>query len=637
MLRSATATIIMLAALAEGSVNEIREPVLAQGTALTELRRAMKRRLPPLKVSATSDEWLRQATELRHSLLKNVVLRGVPSSWLAHRPRIIETGVIDSVDGYSVRKLRYDILPNLWIPALLYEPAIGPGPSVAGVLSLDGHVGADGKANHAAQARCINLARRGIVTLHPEWFNNGELRRPEFEHTRLAYLDLYAVSGLSVFYLYLQRALDVLASLPGVDSTRLGVTGLSGGGWQTLLLAALDTRVALSVPVAGYIGFDGHISAPEDIGDLEENPADLGTLADYTHLTAMLAPRPALLIYNSRDECCYRSSRARESVYTSVAPFYELFASGRAFEYYENSNPGTHNYGEDNRRRLYGFLNRYGFSRPPLDDHDFPAQVRTYGELNVGLPDGASDFVTLARELARSARQQTPTVESLRSTLRFRPMRAEEIGVEQRDKGPEHVRRYTLRIGEEWTVPAVVVSPREEPRMRSHPTVIVAADKGRAEMADEVVRLADGGARVIAVDLLFMGENSVAKNRNWLYAEMLSALGERPLGIQAAQLGAIVEWVRSRFKTSAIELHAFGPRSSVATLAAAAMGQHRLKRLLLHEAPKSLSLLVSQQADYTDYPEIFCFGLLPSFDLATLAEMSATKVDQHSAGGAREQ
>ena len=58
------------------------------------------------------------------------------------------------------------------------------------------------------------------------------------------------------------------------------------------------------------------------IGDVEQNPSDLLTLADYPHLTALLAPRPALLIYNEKDlyhvlknyVCYYNENRTHSSI-----------------------------------------------------------------------------------------------------------------------------------------------------------------------------------------------------------------------------------------------------------------------------------------------------------------------------------
>src|SRR5262249_54426755 len=133
------------------------------------------------------------------------------------------------------------------------------------------------------QIRCINLAKRGMIVLNVEWFNFGQLKGQNYHHGRMNQLDLCGTSGLAPFYLSMKRGLDVLLAHKNADPKRVAVSGLSGGGWQTIIISSLDTRVTLANPVAGYSSFLTRIKHFKDLGDSEQTPCDLGTVADYTH------------------------------------------------------------------------------------------------------------------------------------------------------------------------------------------------------------------------------------------------------------------------------------------------------------------------------------------------------------------
>src|SRR5581483_6063619 len=112
---------------------------------------------------------------------------------------------------------------------------------------------------------------------------------------------LCGAAGLAPFYLAMSRGLDVLLAHPSADLQRVSVSGLSGGGWQTIVISSLDPRLTLSNPVAGYSSFRTRLAHAKDFGDSEQTPCDLAVHADYTHLTALMAPRPTLLTYNAKD------------------------------------------------------------------------------------------------------------------------------------------------------------------------------------------------------------------------------------------------------------------------------------------------------------------------------------------------
>ncbi len=651
----------------------LSERILEPEETRHEMGGFIEARIPPLSVPETAVVWQGQSDRLRRQILDTVVFRGVPREWVEWKSEVLWGDTLQTEKGYRIRKLRYEALPGLWIPALLYEPIEIQG-KVPAILNVNGHVGPKGKAIEYEQIRCINLAKRGMLALHPEWLVFGELEGFDYKHNRLAYLDLCGLSGLAVFYLAMRGGVDVLLDYPSTDPQRLAMTGLSGGGWQTILLSALDTRISTIVPNAGYIGLESRVVHRGDIGDLEQNPTDLVSIADYPHLTAMLAPRPALLIYNEKDDCCFVSERARPSVYDPVIPFYRLFGAEGDFEYHENRDPGTHNYDQDNRQQFYRFVHRQFFSEGagalPLPaggegggaiDQELPSDAEALDpdQLRMGLPEANANFFTLARErLSSLPKHPVPTndpvalqrwqVEArsrLRDVLRLKPMAVEAAVVQQAKRGEGEdatleATWYKLTIGggwereasAEWTVPAVVMS-EGKPKA----TAIVFADAGRATLSSlpppaggvgggGVKELLAAGSRVIAVDPLFMGECIPQGVAPWQFAQMIATVGERPLGMQVGQVGAVIRWACQQYGAERVSLHANGWTAGIVALAAAGLNPEKIERVVITGGLSSLKRLIEDHLDYEQYPTLFCFGLLEQFDMAELVALCSPQM-----------
>lgn len=221
--------------------------------------------------------------------------------------------------------------------ALLYEPDNLSG-TVPVVLNVNGHDSA-GKAAGYKQLRCINLAKRGMIALNVEWLGMGQLRNPGNNHGAMNQLDLCGTSGIAPFYLAMTRALDVLLAHRHADRKRVAVAGLSGGGWGTIFISSLDTRVTLANPVAGYSSFFTRARYFSDLGDSEQTPSDLATVVDYAHLTAMMAPRPLLLTFNAKDNCCFRADHALQPLLDAATPVYHAVGKPGALHYHVNLSP----------------------------------------------------------------------------------------------------------------------------------------------------------------------------------------------------------------------------------------------------------------------------------------------------------
>jgi dienelactone hydrolase len=591
---------------------QLRVNVLHPGQTTVETQVYAAALTKPASAPADAAIWTRQAARLRADLLSHVVLRGRAAEW-SRIPTQVEW--LDTIDanGYRIRKFRFQAVPNLWVPGLLYEPAELKG-RVPAVLNLNGHE-SGGMSTPYIQERCINLARKGMLAYNIEWFWKGQLATDGLSHYRINQLDLAGTSGVALLYLAQRRLVDVALTHSHVDPARIAVTGLSGGGWQTIFLSALDPRVALAVPVAGYSSFVTRAQFPNlDLGDSEQAPSDLGAWADYTALTAMLAPRPTLIVGNLHDNCCFRADYAIAPLLVAARPFFELYHHPDRLEYHISYDPG-HNYGPGNREALYAFLGRHFFTgQPGFSTAEIPsaADVRQAADLHVPLPDNGDDFHTLAlkayHQLPHPAKPAPAAArQQIRALLRWPEFRTTVESAGQEQAEGLAVSRYRMVAANAFTTPVVVLDPGQ-----ATGTTLVFGDAGRAALADDAAALLGHKQRVVALDLFYFGEASVGR-RDFLYALQIASLGRRPLGIQAAQLAQAIGWARQRF--GPVSLLAVGPRSGVIALAAGALETDSIAGVELVRPLHSLAEVIERNFDVTDAPELFCFGLLEATDL----------------------
>jgi hypothetical protein len=601
---------------------------------LEEVQTYIGSRIPPMPETHSVGEWETYAKRARAQALERAVFRGEAAHWRDLPTRSEWVGSIDGGPGYTIKKLRYEAVPGLWIPALLYVPTVFKEQKAPVSLAVNGH-DANGKFADYKQIRCINQVKRGMIVLNMEYLGMGELKIPDFDHARMNQIDLCGTSGVATFYLAMSRGLDILLAHEHADPTRVTVQGLSGGGWQTITISAFDTRVTLTNPVAGYSSLQTRVRYGPDLGDSEQNPVDLETVVDYSQMTALLAPRAALLTYNFKDNCCFKADHALPPLVGAAEPIYQLYGKTDHLRTHVNQDPGNHNFGLDNRQQFYGMLKDFFFAhRADVTAKEIlsESEVKTADELKVGVPADNANFNTLARRLA-AALPRDPAIPTappelaqwqeqrrglLRETVRAHDWELADVAVDSQKVGAWNETDYWLRVGGVWTVPAVELAPAQ-PRG----SVILLADGGRATAAETVQHLLEQGQRVLAVDLFYFGESKIRLHDD-LFAIALSSVGERPLGVQSSQLGAIARWMHKQHG-SPPRVVAVGPRSSLIATVAAALETTAIDGLELKQPLSSLKQVIEQNLTFNVAPELFCFGLLERFDVPQLAALVAPR------------
>lgn len=323
MMRSFSICALLLVGLLSAAVRADEVRVLPPGQLPEDVRLQPPKDLDgyfPFEVPESPAAWNRRAEEVRRQIQVALGLWPMPRKTELNLHRSQRHEFAD----YSVTAIRFESWPGFYVTGSLFEPVGQEGP-FPGVLCPHGHwangrfydageaaarnqieQGAESDieaARNPIQARCVHLARMGCVVLQIDMLGYADSQqlsyelvhrfgkqRPEMntdQHWGLfspqAESHLQSVMGLQTWNCI--RSLDLLESLPHVDSSRLGVTGASGGATQTMILAAIDPRVAVSFPAV-------MVSTAMQGGCTCENCSLLRIGTGNVEFAALFAPKP---------------------------------------------------------------------------------------------------------------------------------------------------------------------------------------------------------------------------------------------------------------------------------------------------------------------------------------------------------
>ncbi len=574
-----------------------------------------------MDISVTAPEWKQHAARLREQYL-NLYLEGHPSNLLQEPPQVVWGKTLKPSSEYQIRKFCFEGYPGVWVPALLYEPnsPLGSEGSTPAVLDVTGHEPRGMAAEHK-QARCSNMAKRGILALSIEFLGHGEMTNLTM-HNHQQFLDLMGQAGAGIFYLTMKRALDIIVDHELTDPKRIAMTGLSGGGWQTIVLSALDERVSLSVPVAGHMPAADRRDL-SDVGDSEQLPADLCSIGDYDVISALVAPRPILFIFNRYDDCCFQPHKAASGTYEAACAIYDLLDVADYCKLHVGVDPG-HNYGTSNRCAFYTFLNRHFVIDTPDDELPWKAEVYSEADLWVGLPSRRATFGSLAAEQLKICREQEnqqprqPRPADLNKLLRFNASTVTAATIKSswvrvRDGQGVQVEEIALQVDGYWPLPGRLAVPDGT----------VGATIRIGEFSSDSPPDLETHAREIdraclQLDLIGFGLLSAIHS----YALLLRAISRPILGLQVAQLSASVIWAAERFGTPT-HVEASGRVASVVALLAAARDTKPFASVSTDGLPYTIDNLIESQVspEGPDYP-LFCFGMRKLLDISDLLKLA---------------
>ena len=283
----------------------------------------------------TSETWAARRIMLRETFLKGVGLWPLPV-----RPAV--KAIINEqrvYDDYSVENVALETLPGFYCTGNLYRP-VGRKDLSPIVLCPHGHFRPLGRFREDQQIRCAHFARMGATV---------------FSYSLVGWLDSTQTTHDDPLVLALQtwnslRAVDFLTTLPRIDTARIGVTGASGGGTQSMYLSLIDDRITALAPLVIIYPWTEEQACLCEGGLPIMKPADTNAI----ELAAACAPKPQLLISVGAD-----STKDFPVVgFPFMQHMYELAGAKDAVENIHLPDE-EHDFGITKRKAVYEFFARH--------------------------------------------------------------------------------------------------------------------------------------------------------------------------------------------------------------------------------------------------------------------------------------
>jgi dienelactone hydrolase len=445
-------------------------------------------------VHTSLGEWEARKKHLRAQILSAAGLMPLfPKSDL--HPQIF--GRIEHPD-YTIEKVLLETLPGYYLGGNLYRP-VRPAPASGfpAVLSPHGHWNY-GRLEHtniaSVPARCITLARQGYVVFSWDMVGYDDTIQTPHDFGDKPVEQLWGFGPLGLQLWNSIRALDFIEALPGIDRSRVGITGASGGATQTMMLDAVDDRIQFAAPA-------NMVSFLMQGGSLCENAPNLRLGTNNVEIASMIAPKPMLMTSATEDW----TRHMLQEEFPAVRSIYQLYGKAENVEAVLLDAP--HNYNQDNRDAMYAFFGKHVLG---ISDASKLREKNVHIEKledmlalhNRTLPANAVTFDQLFAEWQRMAKEQKG---GERERLTYALAAEWPSSVLSEGEG-EHI--VLGRPGKGDRIPAVFLRGKNPPVLVVHPDGAEAARKSA-----EVAKLIQEGRSLLLIDAFQTGSAVAPRNR----------------------------------------------------------------------------------------------------------------------------
>lgn len=489
---------------------------------LTEKQLALLKKSDAARAEIDSAEKLQAyAKKMRETFIEK--LGGIPE-----RNCPLDAKIVKTMDRgtYMLESILFKSREGIYVTSTMYIPKNLEAPA-ASILFLSGHSD-NGRMSERYQGVCIELVNAGLVVFAIDPPGQGErkcfydpaigksLPHPTLDHDLAGIPALCSGRSIGAYFMNEQyAAVDYMLTRKEVDPARIGVTGCSGGGLQSLYMMTCDERIAAAAP-ATFPTTRREILFTNQSQDAEQiwpGCADYGF--DHFEPFAIFAPKPAIILTVESD---FFPIEGGEEVYQEAKRLYGLYGKSENLEIFTDRE--CHGYtpalavkAAEFFTRVFGVEKRESAELNPLPDAEI--QITRTGNVCGDFADAIAipaENVKLAasmrenRRFAEAKAWLTERVNFKRVPRAFRPR------VDSGRKGMK-ISGYTGKgvmwyVQERLTAWGALIFKGESDYAPEKPTVIALWDNGTQAIGEHeewIKAQCDAGKQVLVVDLPGVG------------------------------------------------------------------------------------------------------------------------------------
>lgn len=485
----------------------------------------LEKRAKQVSQIKTLDEWKARQDWIRATLME------IAGPFPERTP--LNARVTNSIkeDRYTVENILYESQPGFHVTASLFIPSgLQKREKAPAIIYCSGHTELGYRAD-GYQNVILNLVMKGFVVFAIDPIGQGERLQfyneetgesnfewPSYEHSYAGAPLFITGSSLGRYMIWDGiRAVDYLMTRKEVDGDRIGITGRSGGGTQSALIAAFDERVKAVTPGNYFTNFSWLLQSMGPQCAEQEFFSAISRGLDMADLLLVRAPKPAMIVATTRDMFPIQGSIETAD---EVSRLYDAY--GKADKFRMVADDAAHASTVKNRESVYAFFQKHLDN--PGDSSEIEVkslskdqlQVTETGQLSTSLK-GETVFSLNLKEVERLNAQleearsdpahNSKVIDAAKELSGYREPQATKqpvlTGQIQRDGYT--IRKYFVQGEGDYVIPYLLM----EPAQPGNKALIYLHPEGKVADSDEgkdMEWFVKNGFTVLAPDMIGTGE-----------------------------------------------------------------------------------------------------------------------------------